>query len=125
MQGLQEEAREETGRRMGREMRKGRIQPLSFILSPPPQPHCMNGAVHIPHAAPFSLLSPLVVPFIIITYYIICIIRMQYNLFCFYINCNLKIGIVMGLRNPQVSAMGWVYPTLTIPVPVAGVGGSA
>ena len=90
MQGLQEEAREETGRRMGREMRRGRIQPLSFVLSPPLQPHCMNRAVRIPHAIPFSLLSPLVVPFIIITYYIICIIRMQYNLFCFHINCNLK-----------------------------------
>ena len=75
MQGLQEEACKETGRRMGRETRRGRIRPLSFVLSPPPQPHCINGAACIPLAALFSLS---------------CIIRTQYNLFFFYINCNLK-----------------------------------
>ena len=85
-QGDGEEACKEMGRRMGREMRRGGIQPLSFILSLPLQPYFMNGAVCIPHAAPFSLsCHPLLSPFIIITYYIMCII--QYNLF-FYFNCN-------------------------------------
>ena len=88
MQGLQGEACKEMGRRMGRETRRGGIRPLSFVLSPPPQPHCMNGAARIPLAALFSLsCHP---SFIIITYYTICIIRTQYNLFFFYINCNLK-----------------------------------
>jgi len=39
---------------------------------------------------PVLSLVALIVLFTIITYYIICIIRMQYNLFCFYMNCNLK-----------------------------------
>jgi len=46
------------------------------------------------------VLPPLIVPFIIITYYIICIIRMQYNLFFFYINCNLK-SIYGNWKSPQ------------------------
>jgi hypothetical protein len=77
------------GRRMGREMRRGDLAPL--VHSPPPtQPHCMNGAARIPHAALFSLshhllLSPLLL------FFIILYVLLELNMICFfYINCDLK-----------------------------------
>jgi hypothetical protein len=67
----------------------GDLAPL-FVLSPPTQPHCINGAARIPHAALFSLshhplLSPLLL-FLIILY-----VLLKLNMICFfYINCDLK-----------------------------------
>jgi len=85
MRGVQEGARKEMGRRMSKGMGGGGILAPLVCPPPPPQPHCMNGAVCIPHAALFSLTSPLIHPFIIITYYITCIIRYEYNFVFFYI----------------------------------------
>jgi len=76
---------------MGRETRRGGFGPSRSSSLPPTQPHCTNGGCVHPTRRPIlSLSSPLIVPFIIIPCYIICIIRIQYDLFFLYINCDLK-----------------------------------
>jgi hypothetical protein len=81
-------ARRRGGGWAGRRGGGGDSAPLVHRL-PPPQPHCMNRAACILHAALFSLFPPLLSPLIIITYYITCIIRNQYNSFFIPI-CNFK-----------------------------------
>jgi hypothetical protein len=62
VQGVQEVAREEMGRRMGRETRRGGFGPSRLSSPPSAAPLYERGSVHPTRCPILSLSSPLVVP---------------------------------------------------------------